>query len=46
MGRLAYFPSEPAAVQVGLTFCSPQREGFEAVFHDFRLGPPVSREIH
>jgi regulation of enolase protein 1 (concanavalin A-like superfamily) len=46
MGRLAHFPPEPAPVQVGLTFCSPQREGFEAVFHDFRVGLPVSREIH
>ncbi len=46
MGRLAYFPPEPAAVQVGLAVCSPQRQGFEAVFHDFRVGPPVSRAIH
>jgi len=46
MARLAHFPPEPARVQVGLTFCSPQREGFEAVFHDFRVGPPISPEIH
>jgi regulation of enolase protein 1 (concanavalin A-like superfamily) len=46
MARLAAFPPEPVAVQVGLTFCSPERAGFEAVFHDFRIGPPASREIH
>lgn len=46
MARLAFFPPEPAEVQVGLTFCSPQREGFEARFDSFRVGPPVSREIH
>jgi uncharacterized protein len=46
MGRLAWFPPEPASVQVGLAFCSPQREGFEARFHDFGVGPPVSRDIH
>jgi regulation of enolase protein 1 (concanavalin A-like superfamily) len=46
MGRLAWFPPEPASVQVGLAFCSPQREGFEARFHDFQLGPPIIREIH
>ena len=46
MARLAYFPAEPAPVQVGLAFCSPQRHGFEACFHGFRVGPLVSREIH
>jgi uncharacterized protein len=46
MARLAYFPPEPASVQVGLACCSPERQGFEAVFHDFRVGPPLSRKIH
>jgi uncharacterized protein len=46
MGRLAWFPPEPPSVQVGLAFCSPQREGFEARFHNFGVGPPVSCNIH
>lgn len=46
VARLAYFPVEFSEVSVGLMACSPQREGFEAEFTDFRLGPPVSRDIH
>lgn len=46
MARLAYFPPEPAEVQIGLAFCSPEREGFAARFHDFKLGAPAIREIH
>ena len=46
MTRLAYFPAELSDLSVGLMACSPQREGFEAVFTDFRLGPPLSRDIH
>ncbi len=46
MARLAYFPAEPSEVLVGLMACSPQRDGFEAEFTDFRLGSPVSRDIH
>lgn len=46
MARLAAFPPEPAAVEIGLAFCSPQRSGFDASFHDFRVDPPISREIH
>lgn len=46
MARLAYFPPEPAELSVGVTACSPEREGFEAEFVDFRLSPPLSRDIH
>lgn len=46
MARLAWFSPDPAEVRVGPTFCSPERQGFEARFHDFTLGSPVSREIH
>lgn len=46
MARLAYFPPEHSELSVGLMAGSPQREGFQAEFTDFRLGPPVSRDIH
>ncbi|MCR6500219.1 DUF1349 domain-containing protein [Shinella sp. CPCC 101442] len=46
MARLAYFPPEVSDVSVGIMACSPQREGFQAEFTDFRLGPPLSRDIH
>ncbi|WP_312417962.1 DUF1349 domain-containing protein [Shinella sp.] len=46
MARLAYFPTEYTELSVGVAACSPQREGFEAEFTDFRLGPPLSRDIH
>lgn len=46
MARLAYFPPELSDLSVGLMACSPQREGFEAEFTEFRLGPPLSRDIH
>ena len=43
--RLAYFPISKT-VDVGMMCCSPQREGFEATFADFTVGPPISRELH
>ncbi|MCO5155117.1 MULTISPECIES: DUF1349 domain-containing protein [unclassified Shinella] len=46
MARLAYFPPELPDLLVGLMACSPQRGGFEAEFSEFRLGPPLSRDIH
>jgi regulation of enolase protein 1 (concanavalin A-like superfamily) len=46
MARLAFFPAELTALDVGPMFCSPQRAGFEANFRDFSLGAPVSRDIH
>ncbi len=46
MARLAYFPPEIGEVRAGITFCSPQCEGFEASFSRFEIGEPVSRDIH
>jgi regulation of enolase protein 1 (concanavalin A-like superfamily) len=46
MARLAWFDPSFEEVSVGPVFCSPQRAGFEAVFHDFTLTGPVSRDIH
>jgi regulation of enolase protein 1 (concanavalin A-like superfamily) len=43
--RLAYFPPS-ASVDVGVMCCSPQREGFEATFSGFLVGPPISRDLH
>lgn len=46
MARLGYFPPELVSLDVGITACSPQREGFEVTFHRFILTDPLSREIH
>jgi regulation of enolase protein 1 (concanavalin A-like superfamily) len=46
MARLAYFDPAYEELSVGPTICSPQREGFEAEFLDFRVSDPVSRDIH
>lgn len=46
MARLAWFDPTLEEVSVGPAFCSPQREGFEAEFLDFRVSDPVSRDIH
>ncbi|MDQ0562572.1 regulation of enolase protein 1 (concanavalin A-like superfamily) [Rhizobium mesoamericanum] len=46
MARLAWFDPAFAEVAVGPAFCSPKRGGFEAIFHDFSLTDPLSREIH
>jgi len=43
--RLAYFPPS-ASVDIGMMCCSPQREGFEATFRDFIVGPAIARELH
>jgi uncharacterized protein len=45
MLRLAYFP-DAREIQVGLMCCSPEREGFEAEFRDFEIGPPIDRGLH
>jgi uncharacterized protein len=45
MLRLAYLPRSPA-VQIGLMCCSPQREGFEVIFHAFSVGPAIDRALH
>lgn len=46
MARLAYFPPGVESLEVGVMTCSPQRAGFEVVFHHFRVSDPVSRDIH
>ncbi len=43
--RLAFFPPD-LPLLVGPMCCSPMRGGFEVVFHDFTLGPPISRDLH
>ena len=46
MMRLAHFPPEPRAVEVGLCFCSPERSGFEARFTAFDVGEPATADFH
>lgn len=46
MARLAYFPPEIMEVMAGITFCSPEREGFEASFSQLEIGDPHSSDIH
>lgn len=46
MARLAYFPAGFKTLDVGIMACSPQRAGFEVMFHDFSVDDPVSRDIH
>ncbi|WP_112945553.1 MULTISPECIES: DUF1349 domain-containing protein [unclassified Rhizobium] len=46
MARLAWFDPKFTELMVGPVFCSPQRAGFEATFHDFSLSEPISRDIH
>lgn len=43
--RLAYFPPD-LPLLAGPMFCSPMRGGFEARFHSFTIGPPISRDLH
>jgi regulation of enolase protein 1 (concanavalin A-like superfamily) len=43
MFRLAHFPSDLPA-SVGPMACSPSRAGLNVRFHDFHLGPPISRQ--
>jgi regulation of enolase protein 1 (concanavalin A-like superfamily) len=45
MLRLAYFP-EASSSQVGLMCCSPEREGFEVEFSEFRIGQPITQGLH
>jgi len=42
LGHLAW----TEAAEVGVMCCSPEREGFEASFRDFRIGAPISRQLH
>jgi len=34
----------PETVDVGVMCCSPEREGLEVTFRDFRIGDPISRD--
>jgi uncharacterized protein len=43
--RLAYLPKSES-IEVGVMCCSPERAGFEVVFSDFSIGPPISRNLH
>ena len=45
MLRLAYLPI-PDSCHIGVMCCSPERAGFEAMFSDFSVGAPISRELH
>lgn len=44
MARLGPFPADDA--MVGVTACSPEREGFFARFEDISVGPPIARKLH
>jgi len=44
MARLA--PFSAADARVGVTACSPQREGLRVRFRDVEIGPPISRQLH
>lgn len=43
--RLCYLRM-PATVEVGPMACSPTRQGLEVTFVDFRIGEPISRDLH
>ena len=45
MLRLAYFPEE-RHIQAGLMCCSPEREGFEVEFSEFRIGEAITTGLH
>lgn len=43
--RLAYLPMTTAC-QVGMMCCTPERDGLEVEFRNFKLGPAIPRELH
>ncbi|NPV24769.1 DUF1349 domain-containing protein [Bradyrhizobium aeschynomenes] len=43
--RLAPFAKSPSYL-VGPMACTPERFGLEVVFSDFRLAPPLGKELH
>ncbi|HEX8537710.1 MAG TPA: DUF1349 domain-containing protein [Cystobacter sp.] len=45
MVRLAPFP-EAASYQVGPMCCTPQRAGLSVRFSEFRLTPPLGKDLH
>ena len=44
MARLCPFPPDDA--HVGMTACTPEREGLRVRFADFTVGPPIPRALH
>lgn len=44
LARLGYLPE--GAAKVGIMACSPERGGFEVVFTDYSVGPPIARDLH
>ena len=44
MARLCPFPADDASV--GVTACSPERQGFRATFRDIKVGPAIPRKLH
>lgn len=44
MARLCSFPADDA--MVGVTACSPERDGFSARFENISVGPPIARKLH
>ncbi|MEP7454970.1 DUF1349 domain-containing protein [Phyllobacterium sp. SB3] len=44
MARLAPFSAADATA--GAMACSPQRNGFEVIFTDLKIGPAISRNLH
>ncbi|MEY9901368.1 DUF1349 domain-containing protein [Bradyrhizobium sp. USDA 329] len=44
--RLAPFAQNSSSYLVGPMACTPERSGLEVAFSDFRLGPPLGRELH
>lgn len=45
MARLGYL-AMPETVRIGPMACSPTREGLEVRFENFRIAPPISRQLH
>lgn len=43
--RLCPFPAA-ASYQVGPFCCTPERQGLEVQFSDFRVGPPLDKDLH
>ena len=43
--RLSPFP-EAASYKVGPMCCTPERAGLKIRFSDFRVGPPLDKELH
>ena len=43
--RLSSFP-EAASYKVGPMCCTPERAGLNIRFSDFRVGPPLDKELH